>query len=70
MTTAERSTPPSGRVRRRNPGSPATTVSRDAPRSRTESSRGFIDTKGRPELIVNPAIKLGRAFFVPVHPAA
>lgn len=29
----------------------------------------YIDAKGRPELIVNPAIKLGMAFFTPVEPA-
>ncbi len=69
MTTTERSTPPSGRARRRNPRPPAPTVGRDAPRSRTGSSRGFIDSKGRPELIVTPAISLGRAFFVPVRSA-
>ncbi|NKS74836.1 hypothetical protein GS531_25085 [Rhodococcus hoagii] len=29
---------------------------------------GYIDAKGRPELVVNPAIKLGMAFFKPVLP--
>lgn len=28
---------------------------------------GFVDDKGRPELVVNPAIKLGMAFFRPVE---
>ncbi|WP_336873456.1 hypothetical protein [Rhodococcus qingshengii] len=30
---------------------------------------GFVDDKGRPELVVSHAIKLGRAFFKPVPPA-
>lgn len=29
----------------------------------------YIDAKGRPELVVNRAIKLGMAFFKPVAPA-
>ena len=29
----------------------------------------YVDDKGRPELVVNPAIKLGMAFFKPVPPA-
>lgn len=30
----------------------------------------YIDAKGRPELVVNPAIKLGLAFFTPLPQAA
>ncbi|ATI36428.1 hypothetical protein CPI83_29970 (plasmid) [Rhodococcus sp. H-CA8f] len=30
---------------------------------------GFVDDKGRPELVVSHAIKLGRAFFKPVPSA-